>query len=64
MAVTTERTTTGSQPRPEDRSNCSLMLSSNNAVLSLSVGGLCFFLELRCLLLPEPKEQDVFKYYY
>lgn len=39
---------------PGNRSECGLMPSSNNPVLDLSVGGLCFFLKLRWLLLPEP----------
>lgn len=54
MAVPTGRTTARSQPGPGDRSKCGLMPSSNNPVLGLSVGGVCFFLELRWLLLPEP----------
>lgn len=55
VAVTAGRTTAGSQARPEDRRECGLKPSSNNPVLGLGVGGLCFFfLELRWLLLPEP----------
>lgn len=54
VAATSGRATNGSQPGPGNRSQCGLILSSNNPVLGFSVGGLSFFLKLRWLLLPEP----------
>lgn len=47
VAATSGRTTTGSQPGPGNRSQCGLILSSNNPVLGFSVGGLGFILKLR-----------------